>query len=847
MGYERLLQNLGIVTKVLIFLVPLVLLMAGVGLIGFLTANKLNGHMTITRQTIENLSDFQNLRSALLSFTEKRDQASHELLAQRIDEQQTGIRKLGDLLLTADQKEQIVPVEQLADALRNSLKQTWAAETLRKEADKKIEDATNALQAQSKAARSQLEVIVDAASQKQNFIRKLMFDASAFQTVAARLEKVRKLTNAQMDPVELSKTLGLVIPQLKKEYLAAKEIASPDGLKQLAPLEPHIAALEAMSADSAKATPENYAAAAEAIAKAETNLAGRALDNSQRAADRYVGIDAEIIEMKRLAEIVDDTFRALDESRIKVGDLRRRLDERSRDAVIADLETFDVNAAKLATAGTKYAALSNLQKESKPPLDSIREATASLISAGKTWDSQSDKTQKLIAAASKTLESFVGNTQEIGTADSDKSANVSLAAMISGTLLALIGGIMLVETLRRPINNVTEITTSLSKGNLNVPIEGHERRDEFGRMIRSVIVFRDNALARIRLEEEAEHSRTREADMQMRRAAERARIEAEQSEALDALSNMLAKIANGNLQEAMREDLAENYVGMARTFNSAIEALRATLVDVRLATDEITAGTSNLATSADDLAQRTEMQAAALEESARSMGKLTAMVHASAENARKTSTYVEQATIYADRSAEVVSRAVNAMDQINLSSQKIGSIVGVIDQISFQTNLLALNAGVEAARAGDAGKGFAVVAQEVRELAMRCANAAREINGLISESSIQVNTGVSLVQETGTALGVINEHISSIHALVSTISQSTDEQSSSLQSINSAVNGLAQITQANAAMVEENTAEIHGLSAQVERLTLKINSFKVGDDRMLGGDPRFGERRLLRA
>lgn len=830
MGIERLLQNFRIVTKVLFFLVPLIILIAGVGLIGFLTANKLNGHMTITRQTIENLSDFQNLRSALLGFTEKRDQASHELLSKRVDEQQAGIRRLEVMLSSADQKQQVTQVVQLADLLRNSLKQMWAAETLRLEADKKIEEAMNDLQRQSKTARDQLDVIENAATQKQNFVKMLMFDASAFQKVSARLEKLAKPANAQMDAPELAKALALVIPPLKKDYLAAKEIASPDGLKQLSPLEPHIATIEAMVADSAKATPTAYLTVQDALLRIAANLNTRALSNSQKAADRYVSIGAEINEMNNLADIVDSAFKALDESRIKVGDLRRRLDETSRNAVIADLDTFGVNAAKLAKVGAKYAALGNLQQKSKPSLDSIRDAIASLISAGAAWDTQSAATQQLIATASKSLENFVGNTQEIGTQDSEQSGNVSLIAMISGTLLALIGGFMLIETLRRPINNVTEITTSLSMGNLNVTIEGHERRDEIGRMIRSVIVFRDNALARIRLEEEAEHSRAREADMQTRRATERARIEAEQREALDALSDMLAKIASGNLQEAMREDLAENYVGMAQTFNSAIEALRATLVDVRLATTEITAGTFNLASAADDLAQRTEKQAAALDDSARSMNKLTAMVHSSAENARKTSDYVEQATIYADRSAEIVSKAVDAMDEINNSSQKIGSIVGLIDQIAFQTNLLALNAGVEAARAGEAGKGFAVVAQEVRELAMRCASAARDINALISESSAQVNTGVSLVQETGTALGVIHEKITSIHELVSAISRSTSEQSSSLESINTAVNGVTQITQANAAMVEENTAEIHGLRYQVERLNLKIDSFKVGGE-----------------
>jgi methyl-accepting chemotaxis protein len=176
----------------------------------------------------------------------------------------------------------------------------------------------------------------------------------------------------------------------------------------------------------------------------------------------------------------------------------------------------------------------------------------------------------------------------------------------------------------------------------------------------------------------------------------------------------------------------------------------------------------------------------------------------------------------------VVGDAVQAMGLIEQSSQQIGQIIGVIDEIAFQTNLLALNAGVEAARAGEAGRGFAVVAQEVRALAQRSAEAAKEIKALISTSTQQVGQGVNLVGETGNALSSIVAKVAEIDALVSEIAASAHEQSTGLAEVNVAVNQMDQVVQQNAAMVEQSTAATHSLKSDTGELERLISRFRIG-------------------
>lgn len=325
--------------------------------------------------------------------------------------------------------------------------------------------------------------------------------------------------------------------------------------------------------------------------------------------------------------------------------------------------------------------------------------------------------------------------------------------------------------------------------------------------------------------------------------AEQARLKAEQDKAIEGLSVALRHLAENDLEYRFAERLPNDFAVMGDNYNNAVESLRSTLADVRHTSAEINEATSNLATAADNLSGRTEQQAASLEESSAALHQLNESMRSSAKTANDAADRVSEAEASARQSGNVVEKAMTAMGAIDKSSSRISSIIGVIDDIAFQTNLLALNAGVEAARAGEAGRGFAVVAQEVRELAQRCANAAREIKDLITESSGQVKTGVELVEETGEALGEIITKIAFVQELVKDISAATAQQTAGLGEISGAVSQMDQITQANASMVQENAQEIHRLRNDVDVLLGKIKRFKTRDADARATPPDGVERR----
>ncbi len=420
--------------------------------------------------------------------------------------------------------------------------------------------------------------------------------------------------------------------------------------------------------------------------------------------------------------------------------------------------------------------------------------------------------------------------------DSSLHAEIFKWVMILLAIAGVVGCGVLIQVTRRsvvrPLLELCDAMNRLTRGDTSVDTSLQARNDEIGAMAQAVVVFRDAATDKKRLEEE-------QVATQARAEAERiAAIAQAESFVVETFGKGLEHLAAGQLAHRMRADLPPAYKKLESDYNNAMERLQATMRSVIANTEGIGAGTQEIVQASDNLARRTEQQAASLEETAAALDEITASVGKTASGARIASEVVNIARSEAEKGGTVVLNAVEAMSAIEKSASQITQIIGVIDEIAFQTNLLALNAGVEAARAGDAGRGFAVVAQEVRALAQRSADAAKEIKSLIATSSSQVDAGVKLVDETGEALHRIVSKVLEIDSVVAEIAASAQEQSTALVQVNTAVNQMDQATQQNAAMVEQSTAATHALHAETDELARLMATFSTGESSVRRAEPK---------
>ncbi|MEQ8479097.1 MAG: methyl-accepting chemotaxis protein [Hoeflea sp.] len=311
------------------------------------------------------------------------------------------------------------------------------------------------------------------------------------------------------------------------------------------------------------------------------------------------------------------------------------------------------------------------------------------------------------------------------------------------------------------------------------------------------------------------------------RDAERAKDNERLKFAIDSLGRGLDQLAKGDLCFRLNDAFDGSLEKLRVDFNSSMETLEQVIGELGRSAIAMREGSNGVSNDAEDIARRTEQQAATLEETAAAIGRIADTVRSASERAGEAGRVVDETSKNATRSESIVSDAVGAMTEIESSSRQIGQIISIIDDIAFQTNLLALNAGVEAARAGEAGKGFAVVAQEVRELAQRSASAAKDINALIEKSSSQVGAGVTLVNKTGEALKSIGEQVTAINSYIAAIVESAREQAADISEINSAVAQMDQTTQQNAGRVSDATRSIRQLAVDADGLAARLAVFNV--------------------
>jgi methyl-accepting chemotaxis protein len=515
----------------------------------------------------------------------------------------------------------------------------------------------------------------------------------------------------------------------------------------------------------------------------------------------------------------------VDQNTAKLGELSKTLDDISKDVA---------TAAASAPPGDKaeFTALQHDLKDYKDGVDVVGSMLGIDFGTAVTFV---QPFERQYGAMTDTLDKLVNRVRSESQARADAAAAAATAAKMVAIIataltLVVVGALAGIGVLgvRRAVADIAGATNRLARGDSSLDLEGLARRDELGEIVSALRVFRDAALEKDRLQVESEQARRTANDERSRHEAEQVRMAAQQAQVVETLDAALGQLSQGDLTVTIDQVFAPEYEQLRGNFNAAIDQLRQAIGAVVSNASSIQASTGAIRSASDDLSRRTEQQAATLEQTAAAVEQITETVKHTASAAGHARQTVHATRDRVEDSGGLMRQAVSAMGEIERSAGEIGLIIGVIDEIAFQTNLLALNAGVEAARAGDSGRGFAVVAQEVRALAQRSADAAKEIKTLISNSNRQVGQGVDLVEKTGKALDAIVVQVAEVTKLVGDIAASATEQATALDEVNRAVTQMDQVTQQNAAMVEESAAASHSLATDADELQQLVARFSVG-------------------
>lgn len=405
---------------------------------------------------------------------------------------------------------------------------------------------------------------------------------------------------------------------------------------------------------------------------------------------------------------------------------------------------------------------------------------------------------------------------DIGILLNAQEKQVRLVLLVSA-IVGLAGLAAIVFAISRlvtsPIGALSDAMAAVAERDYKTEVVGVAREDEIGVMASKLSMFRDTLA-----QEDRERSVRREETALRQKLFQK-------------LAEQMSKLANGHTDCHIDVNefvgLDEDHKKICQNFNEVLDNLRKMLSTIVSTAESVRTSAHEISETAEDQSKRSEAQAATLEESAAAIEGLNSSVQKTASLAADANTRIADNKKLAAAGGEVVDRTVKAMRDIEVSSQQITAIIGVIDDIAFQTNLLALNAGVEAARAGESGRGFAVVASEVRALAQRASDSANEIKELILRSSEHVTEGSELANQAGSALSEIIDGVNHLSDLVGLIATGSSEQATNLSEIKESVNDLDSVTQQNAAVIEESSAASRSLSHEAERMTDALRQFPL--------------------
>ena len=837
---DRLLARFKIQTKVLVFIFPFVVSISAVGLTGLYASNMLQGRMDISNTVLQTLSGFKKVYVSMTTFLQETNEQTRAALDEEIATQSAALKDTHAGLSGLEGQTEMDAAIAGTDAIGAKAANLWSLHqdevTLRAGLEGDLAALMRARGELIKYATTVRETLAADESKAKGLLRQ----AEKLNRGAALISKI--VTDYNM----------LTTPQEKMDLLK-KEFGD----------------LATASADITSVLPIDQVALGNAIAdgvavvKKQLDL-GVVNDGTIGTVDRAINLlrpagiklqGASTVKSREATRVFGTLDRPMAEATAllaatqKLADAVNTVDSRASrflgapeeenlsrlktalDGLRADADRFASDPAVAKDAHDKVAAL-------LPLVDSIAKRAGDLVGLSVK------RAESFKAAASdidgiwSNLTAFAALQREVAGSERDKANRISATATMLGVLIAVFAGIGLVVTFKGPITQITAAMRRLAAGDLDAGVNGDARADEIGEMARALGVFKENALAKIRIEAESEQERAAAEAERQRNDLEKQEIDRQIEFAVNALAAGLGRLADGDISATIETPFVGRLEDLRNDFNRSLTRLQDTIGTIIANVSLIQGNGQQMSQSAAELSRRTEAQAASLEETAAAVEEITVTVRSSAERAREANAIVVATRGSADASAEVVNNAISAMGRIENASQKIEQIIDVIEDIAFQTNLLALNAGIEAARAGDAGKGFAVVAQEVRELAQRSGSAAKEIKDLINTAATEVGGGSRLVQQTGEVLTRIGEQIMSISQHVEVIARGSQDQAAALAEVNDTVNQMDQMTQQNAAMVEETSAASSQLASEADALLSLVRQFRI--------DGRSQEHRVAR-
>ncbi len=832
MFIDKILARFKIQTKVLVFILPFVLSICAVGFTGLYASGLLQGRMEISNSVLQSLSGFKDVYAGMNRFLQNTSQESRDAVHQRLNAQGAVLQATMDALAPDADKSRLVDAQAQTRDIEARMDGLWALYVNETGLHAAMTKNLNALTAEQVK-------ILDEATKLQRSVRQDENSAKSMLREAERLTNAGKFFADFLADFGKGATPDEQLKLVRERYpLIAKTDRS---ITAILPKSQKVVSVTirntieelggflASSDPAATAVPE-IARRVSRFRQVAIQLQGAAAEKMREATRIFSELDEPIIKSEAILASTRKLVSTIDDIKVASARFLGQTSDTNRVKLLGHLSILRIDIKSLRGSASGLPFFDAVDDGLTPMLDRIEADSAALVKISTERAADFEAAGQSIDTIWNLLSQFAEEQKTSAGTEREKANQVSVVATVAGAAIAVLAGIALVLTLKGPIGQITGAMRRLADGFLDTGISGEGRADEIGDMARALGVFKENALSKIRIEEQSEQQRAAAEAERARNDAEKQALDRQIDFAVNALAAGLGRLAQGDLSRQIETPFTGRLEQLRQDFNVSLVRLQDTLGQIRNNALSIQRSGSDMLQSADALSKRTESKASSLEETAAAVEQITATVRSSAERAHEANLVVGTTKRSADSSAEVVSNAIAAMGRIEGASRQIEQIIEVIDDIAFQTNLLALNAGIEAARAGEAGKGFAVVAQEVRELAQRSASAAREIKGLIEKSTSEVSAGAHLVQETGAVLASISQQIVTVSQHVDMMATASRDQAAALQEVNGSVNQMDQMTQQNASMVDLTTTASRKLAGDADTLMMLVEQFRLEAD-----------------